>query len=1104
MSGLGDNTFRAEAELGFSRWLKSLGIIEDETVKSFTRILKSIDSLVLTTTGKVNVGATLAKGVASATASFKAGVSASEEFNDSIKAGLLQMELQEERRVKSDNSWRLILGKQAQYERDTANAGRKTLMEDEARRVVLTEKRAMSDDAATKKAVANANKEAIAIAGILLKTSTDRERLLERRAMLDDAATKKAIANADKEAREIKAIVANASLGARSDLDDLLKEEGKAKGGGGWLSTLQSAGILPTLDIGNVVAMGWRAARTVFREVYSVLQGVSQEMSTIIGLTGGFERALSLARMSEVASEYQQSLQRVQATFGKSADQTLKFVDDISSAFGRSKVAMTDYIANFQAILTGFGLGEEASAKMSQTLIKMAMDLSTWKDVPMERAVADLESGLQGYTRTLWKYGISVRAAAVEQELLRMGLDKTTREASTEELTIARLNVMIDSMTKSQGNAVRELGFFQTKMEQVRGVFTDLAEVVGRGFNDAILKMVDSMGGLEGVRNILTPIFETISEIGFAFVGATGEVLKAASDWVKWMGGPKAILKEIRTEIRGWTEELGPLCNGILKITEFVAGLEFHVSRLLRVMNPLAGPIDRLKALRDLFRREKEEVVKEGKVSDGLGAFAGKLEKTSLDSLSSSDKLAKGVTTAAEKVGSATTKMAKDATTSAEQTTKAAQVVQEELNRWVQQSEKQVEQYERQGQDAWTKAQEAERGIWEARNEKELEQAKRKAQDAWSRYREVEVELAQAKRELEDARAAPYWQRSRGGYWTPTQQYYDEMTPQGTYRGGRYIPPQEEINPTEYTGGISSWSANDPNRATAGWSAPQWTDAEWAKRPQWMSTEGSAANYLLMLKDLSPLMGKLVEEMVRKLEAGMVRIFWNRGEQGQRWGGAGVSFSTNAEKELDIKYRAAGEDFSEAMKRFVEEADRAENLARDIADEKELAAKDEAIASQEFTDKLILAAIEVAKSVVIMGNANHDISTFLRELQLFNIGSVRPPNEGERYGGINLNPLDYDPVTGLGTDEQEYGGLSFGEGYSSGGVVQGPPGRDRVPAWLTSGEVVLTQEQAKSMRKGRSIVVNQTNHINAKGLSVDELSRELERRARAGVRLAIS
>jgi hypothetical protein len=194
---------------------------------------------------------------------------------------------------------------------------------------------------------------------------------------------------------------------------------------------------------------------------------ISRRMKTLgtsaakIGLgVAGSISALSVpvaAASLAAAGRAQETLNKLRAVFGSSAAEAEAFADAVASSVGRSSTDIQDALSTFQAFAVGLGFGRGQAAQMSRELTTLALDLASFHNIADDDAFGRFISAMSGSSEVLDRFGINIRQAALQQELLAMGVRRSWSEITEQEKVAARLAIIARAMGDqgAVGDAVR-------------------------------------------------------------------------------------------------------------------------------------------------------------------------------------------------------------------------------------------------------------------------------------------------------------------------------------------------------------------------------------------------------------------------------------------------------------------------------------------------------------------------------------------------------------------------------------------------------------------------------------------------------------------------
>lgn len=176
----------------------------------------------------------------------------------------------------------------------------------------------------------------------------------------------------------------------------------------------------------------------------------------VLGLAAGAAAVVKFGRDTVMAaSAANESLNKMRVVFGASSSAITKFSQNSSRALGMSKTQAIEAAGTFGNLFTSMGLGQAASASMSQGIVQLAADLGSFNNIPIDVMLEKMRSGMVGEVEPLRAVGINLSAAAVKAKALQMGLADANGEVSQAAILQARYAVMLDQSKNAQGDFAR-------------------------------------------------------------------------------------------------------------------------------------------------------------------------------------------------------------------------------------------------------------------------------------------------------------------------------------------------------------------------------------------------------------------------------------------------------------------------------------------------------------------------------------------------------------------------------------------------------------------------------------------------------------------------
>ena len=202
-------------------------------------------------------------------------------------------------------------------------------------------------------------------------------------------------------------------------------------------------------------------------------------------LLAGTAAAAAFVKLAASAEEIQS---KFDAVFKEEAKAATEFGDSLAKSVGRSTIAMKEFLSSMQDTFVPMGFARGEARKMAQQVVALGIDLASFNNKADDEALRDLQSALVGNHETMRKYGVIITAATLDQQLLAMGFNKSTKGATEQQKALARLQLMLQMTTDAQGDAKRTAGSLTNQIKGLTGALRDAAAKIGT----ALIPMIQS------------------------------------------------------------------------------------------------------------------------------------------------------------------------------------------------------------------------------------------------------------------------------------------------------------------------------------------------------------------------------------------------------------------------------------------------------------------------------------------------------------------------------------------------------------------------------------------------------------------------------------
>ena len=271
--------------------------------------------------------------------------------------------------------------------------------------------------------------------------------------------------------------------------------------------------------------------------------------------------------MIKLASDMQETMNKVEVSFGKSTQTVLDWSKTSIKSMGLAQQTALDSAALYGDMATGMGFSQEKAAEMATSLTQLGADLASFKNISNDMAQTALKSVFTGETESLKGLGIVMTEANLQQYGLANGMLKMVAankkgskarvqrisELSQLEQVMLRYNYVM-AMTKNAhgdfertgGGAANQTRMFQENLKELGVTFgiyllpyftkivIKLNELLVKfgGLDDKTKRMILLLSGIVAIGGPLLIVFGSLSSailsINSAFLLMTGGATAAA------------------------------------------------------------------------------------------------------------------------------------------------------------------------------------------------------------------------------------------------------------------------------------------------------------------------------------------------------------------------------------------------------------------------------------------------------------------------------------------------------------------------------------------------------------------------------------------------
>lgn len=323
--------------------------------------------------------------------------------------------------------------------------------------------------------------------------------------------------------------------------------------------------------------------------------------------------ALAGGAAIKMASDLEESFNKVDVAFKDSSGVVREFADTTLESFGIARGTALDMAALFGDMATSMGLSTGEAANMSTSLVGLAGDLASFKNMNIEEVTTALNGVFTGETESLKRLGVVMTQVNLQQFAMSQGIQKNIKDMTQAEKVSLRYNYVLSVTKNAQGDFARTSDGAANQMR----IFQESLKQLGAAFGQTILPMFTSVvkkanGVLEVFQN-LNPSTRKFSVVVALVVAAIPPLVYAIGSLVTAFGALNLVTGGIIVAVGavvallGATVKYNSLKTGIDEVTKSLQDLKVAESEAQKQLDGSADSQTRyLQAQRERIKAELE------------------------------------------------------------------------------------------------------------------------------------------------------------------------------------------------------------------------------------------------------------------------------------------------------------------------------------------------------------------------------------------------------------------------------------------------------------------------------------------------------------------
>ena len=157
---------------------------------------------------------------------------------------------------------------------------------------------------------------------------------------------------------------------------------------------------------------------------------------------------------------------------------------------------VTQYASQLASVTNSVGQTGEVSLAAAEAFSKLGADISSLFNIDYSQAMTNLQSGLIGQSRALYKYGIDITNATLQTYAYELGIEKAVSEMTQAEKMQLRMLAILDQSKVSWGDLANTIESPSNMIRQFKNNLKETGMVLGQLFVPVLQKVLPILNGV--------------------------------------------------------------------------------------------------------------------------------------------------------------------------------------------------------------------------------------------------------------------------------------------------------------------------------------------------------------------------------------------------------------------------------------------------------------------------------------------------------------------------------------------------------------------------------------------------------------------------------
>jgi hypothetical protein len=271
---------------------------------------------------------------------------------------------------------------------------------------------------------------------------------------------------------------------------------------------------------------------------------------------------VAVGNLVSAFADAQDTTNRFRSVFKELAPEAEAFATSFGEKFGFARTEVMKMMETFQGLFVPLGFSREAAAGLSEAMVKLSMDVGSFRDVDPTQVAQMFTSALIGNHEAVRRLKIQITETSVKNAALAHGFALTKDTVSEQAKVLGRFTELLRQSEDAIGDSVRTYDDYNNRVRRLNQQFYELRQNVGEALLPTAelgVKLAEDALQTNVLRNTLGTLIFTTGVYRAATAGAAAATAYLASGTVGLRAALGALIPGAGTVIAIFTVLAGGL-----------------------------------------------------------------------------------------------------------------------------------------------------------------------------------------------------------------------------------------------------------------------------------------------------------------------------------------------------------------------------------------------------------------------------------------------------------------------------------------------------------------------------------------------------------------